>query len=111
MNIKNFVQKIKELINTQFKITKDSLTENCPYKLEPIFWRETKTTFFNSNPGRVLRGARYKESLSQKQLGKLIGVSRSTISRMENCKKEIDREMAKRLGKALNISCKVFLEK
>jgi plasmid maintenance system antidote protein VapI len=39
----------------------------------------------------------------------MIGIPQRHISEMENGKRPIGKEMAKRLGKALNIGYKVFL--
>jgi plasmid maintenance system antidote protein VapI len=47
--------------------------------------------------------------VTQIQLSELTGTPQRHISEMENSKRPIGKEMAKRLGKALNISYKVFL--
>ncbi|WP_419783918.1 helix-turn-helix transcriptional regulator [Maridesulfovibrio sp.] len=62
-----------------------------------------------SSAGRLLRGARYKEELTQQQLADKIGIARRHISEMENDKRPIGKAMAKRLGEALNVGYKVFL--
>lgn len=73
-------------------------------------WREAFPEYSEEGlPGVSLRGSRYKEGLTQKQLADMIGVPQRHISMMENGKRPIGKEMAKRLGKALNISYKVFL--
>ena len=59
--------------------------------------------------GKALAGARYREGLPQMQLAELTGIPQRHISEMENGKRPIGKEMAKRLGKALNIGYKVFL--
>lgn len=59
--------------------------------------------------GLALRGLRARESLTQKELAELIGVSPHHISEMENNKRPIGKEIAKRLGKALNADYRVFL--
>ena len=59
--------------------------------------------------GKALAGIRYREGLTQIQLSKLTGIPQRHISEMENGKRSIGKEMAKRLGKALNIGYKVFL--
>jgi hypothetical protein len=59
--------------------------------------------------GKSLAGARYREGLTQIQLSDMTGIPQRHISEMENGKRPIGKEMAKRLGKALNISYKVFL--
>ncbi len=62
-----------------------------------------------SLPGVALLGARTKENITQKQLSKLTGIPQSHISAMENNKITIGKNRARVLGKALNISYKVFL--
>lgn len=59
--------------------------------------------------GKALVGARYREGLTQIELSELTGIPQRHISEMENGKCLIGKEMAKRLGKTLNISYKVFL--
>jgi len=59
--------------------------------------------------GKALAGARYREGMTQIQLAEQTGIPQRHISEMENGKRPIGKEMAKRLGKALNVSYKVFL--
>jgi transcriptional regulator with XRE-family HTH domain len=59
--------------------------------------------------GKTLSGARYSEGLTQVQLSKLAGIPQRHISEMENGKRPIGKEMAKRLSEALNINYRVFL--
>lgn len=58
--------------------------------------------------GLALRGARVRESLSQKQLAKLTGISQENISRMENGKRAIGLSVAQKLSLALNIDVKLL---
>jgi DNA-binding XRE family transcriptional regulator len=77
---------------------------------DTIPWREAFPEYKDEDlPGVCLRGSRYKEGLTQKQLAEIIGIPQRHISMMENGKRPIGKEMAKRLGKALNIGYKVFL--
>jgi len=59
--------------------------------------------------GHALRGLRTREGLTQKRLGEMIGARPSHISEMENGKRPIGKEMAKRLARALRTEYKVFL--
>lgn len=77
---------------------------------DSVPWREAYPEYKDEDlPGVCLRGSRYREGLTQKQLAERIGIPQRHISMMENGKRPIGKEMAKRLGKALNISYKVFL--
>lgn len=60
--------------------------------------------------GHVLRGARYRENVSQRQLARLTGVSVQNISAMENGRRPLGKEMAKRFAAVLNTDWRVFLE-
>jgi ribosome-binding protein aMBF1 (putative translation factor) len=60
-------------------------------------------------PMDVLKGARYREGLTQAQLASKVGIKATHISEMERGKRPIGKEMAKRLAKALNARYKVFL--
>jgi ribosome-binding protein aMBF1 (putative translation factor) len=76
--------------------------EDRLYTVEEVFPEGIK-------PGEVLSGARFREGLTQAQLATMIGAKPSHISEMENGKRPIGKEMAKRLGKALNFGYKAFL--
>jgi DNA-binding XRE family transcriptional regulator len=60
--------------------------------------------------GMVLRGARFRESISQKELAKLSGVSQDNISRIENGKRKVGEKVAKKLAKPLKINYTLLLE-
>ena len=56
-----------------------------------------------------MRGGRGKEGLTQKQLAERIGVAQHHVSEMENGKRTVGKEMAKKLAAALNVDYRVFL--
>jgi Plasmid maintenance system antidote protein len=68
----------------------------------PIPWRELEY-FKDIHPGTYLSGARYREGLTQVELAKRTGVPRRHISEMENGKRPIGKQNAKKLAEALNI--------
>lgn len=79
-------------------------------KSEFIAWRDAYQKYSEEQLiGKALAGARYREGLTQMKLAELTGIPQRHISEMENGKRPIGKEMAKRLGKVLNISYKVFL--
>jgi ribosome-binding protein aMBF1 (putative translation factor) len=53
--------------------------------------------------GLALRGARYREGLSQKELARLSGVSQENISRMEGGHRSVGNKVAKKLAKVLHV--------
>jgi len=56
-----------------------------------------------------LAGLRYREKLTQKELGDLIGIKQSNISLMEKGKRRIGKDVAKRLANVFNTDYRKFL--
>ncbi len=59
--------------------------------------------------GLALRGARYREGISQKELAKQCGISQENLSKMENGKRVIGEKAAKKLAKALRIDYRLLM--
>lgn len=72
---------------------------------ESIPWKELAKTRIAKykKSGLALRGARYREGLSQKQLSKRTGISQENISKMENGQRAVGKKVAKKLAKALRM--------
>lgn len=56
-----------------------------------------------------LAGLRYRENLTQKQLGGMINVKQSNISLMERGLRPIGKNIAQRLAKVFNTDYRIFL--
>lgn len=65
--------------------------------------------FPDLHPGSAIRGLRLREGLTQEQLARLLGIKRTNLSEMENGKRPIGENMAKRLEQVLKKNYKVFL--
>ena len=85
-------------------VTEWALEEKDSYSIEELSPEMT----WNSG-GISIRGGRGKEGLTQKQLAELTGIAQHHISEMENGKRTIGKETARKLAKALNIDYRVFL--
>jgi DNA-binding XRE family transcriptional regulator len=85
-------------------LTEWQLEEKELYSIEELSPELT----WNSG-GVAIRGARGKEGLTQKQLAELTGIAQHHISEMENGKRPIGKETARKLASALNIDYRVFL--
>ena len=85
-------------------VTEWALEEKESYDLEEV----SPELAWNSG-GVSIRGGRGKEGLTQKQLAELTGIAQHHISEMENGKRPIGKETARKLAKALNIDYRVFL--
>lgn len=60
--------------------------------------------------GLALRGARYREGISQKALAKRCGISQENLSKMENGKRTIGPQVAGKLAEALRIDPKLLMQ-
>ncbi len=96
--VKSAFSKFLELAGVQYSIQNDDE--------DLLTWEEA---FPGLGPGDVLQGARDREGITQTELAERIGVKPHHISEMENGKRSIGKDMARRLAKALNTGYKVFL--
>jgi len=71
------------------------------YSVEEVFPEAT--------PGMMLRGLRGKEELTQAGFAKRLGISQHHVSEMENNKRAIGIDMAKRIAEAFSVPYKMFL--
>lgn len=85
-------------------LTEWELEEKDLYSIEEL----SPEMAWNSG-GVCIRGGRGKEGLTQKQLAQLTGIAQHHISEMENGKRPIGKETARKLAAALNIDYRVFL--
>ncbi len=60
-------------------------------------------------PAAVLRGSRNKEDMTQKELADHLGIRQSHLSEMENGKRPIGKNMAKKLAGIFDADYRVFL--
>ena len=68
------------------------------------------TPELDGNPGGLyLKGIRYRDDISQEQLSRLSGIPRRHLSEMENGKRPIGKESAKKLAAALHCDYRRFL--
>lgn len=99
-------QKLKKFFQNFMPKEETSWKEATP-------WRELAKDEIKkySEAGMALRGARYREGLSQKALAKLCGISQDNLSRMEHGKRTIGEKLAKKLAKVLNVDHRLFMQK
>lgn len=97
--VKEAIEKILKLAGMPLKSMEEY--DDRLYSIEEVFP--------DFHIGHALRGLRSREGLTQKQLAEMIGAKPSHISEMENGKRPIGRDMAKRLARALRTEYKVFL--
>jgi DNA-binding XRE family transcriptional regulator len=104
-----------DYVEVRFRIPADRLVEAqqamASYgavadELESASWEAVYPDF---NGSVALRGARKREALTQKELAHLVGISQVHIPEMENGKRPIGKDLAKRLAQALKVNYRVFL--
>lgn len=76
---------------------------------EPTPWQEAFPGLQEKAPGIYLAGARYREGLTQRQLADKADIPQRHISEMENGKRPIGRETARKLAQVLGVDYRVFL--
>ncbi len=76
---------------------------------DSIPWREAFKEFEGNEAGTSLRGARYKEELTQMQLSEKTGIPQRHISEMERGKRAIGKKTARLFAEVLNINYRIFL--
>lgn len=57
----------------------------------------------------ILRGARYKEGLTQIELAKRLKITQSDLSKMEHGKRPIGKKLAQRIAETLQVDYRIFL--
>jgi DNA-binding XRE family transcriptional regulator len=60
-------------------------------------------------PAAMLRGNRYKEEMTQAALAKKLGIRQNHLSEMENAKRPISKDMARKLAEVFGCDYRVFL--
>lgn len=65
--------------------------------------------FPDTHPGKIMRGFRVREELTQEELAERLGIAQTRVSEIENGKRAISRNMAKRLAEVFNTSPRAFL--
>ena len=82
------------------------LTKEKSIPWRKVFLREIRK---HSEGGLVLRGCRSKADITQKKLASALSISQHHISEMENGKRPIGKEMAKRFAAFFKTDYRLFL--
>lgn len=72
-------------------------------------WRDALGLGEADLPGVFLAGARYREGLTQIQLAEFTGIPRRHLSEMENGKRPIGKQSARKLAAVLHVEARRFL--
>lgn len=63
----------------------------------------------SGEPGVLLKGLRYREGLSQIEFSKKLNISQTNLSAMENGRRAIGKELAKRIANLFGLNYRVLL--
>ncbi len=69
----------------------------------------TDMSELSSDAGKLLADTRLRKNITQQELSKLTGIPQRYISEMENSKRTISEEGAKKFAKTLKVSFKIFI--
>jgi len=77
---------------------------------DSVPWRKAFPEFDGNESGTVLRGARLKEEMTQKELAEKTGIPQRHISEMETGKRSIGKKRAENLAVTLRVpDYRIFL--
>ncbi len=76
---------------------------------ESLPWRDALGYNEAELPGVFLAGARFREGMTQVELAERTGIPRRHISEMENGKRPIGKQTARKLAEVLNVDARRFL--
>lgn len=63
----------------------------------------------HGEPGLLLKGLRHREGLSQIELAKILNITQTNLSAMENGRRAIGKELAKRIAEKFEVDYRNFL--
>jgi DNA-binding XRE family transcriptional regulator len=63
----------------------------------------------HGEPSLLLKGLRHREGLSQIEFSKLLNISQTNLSAMENNRRTIGKELAKRIAEKFGVDYRIFL--
>lgn len=72
-------------------------------------WRDSFPALQDNESGTYLSGARHREGLTQRQLAERTVIPQRHVSEMENGKRPIGKENAKKLATVLNADYRTLL--
>lgn len=63
----------------------------------------------HGEPGLLLKGLRHREGLSQIEFAKILNITQTNLSAMENGRRPIGKEIAKRVAEKFEVDYRTFL--
>ena len=98
-------------VRTKTRRIKRSSHRKAKIKERSIPWREVYKEEIRkyTEGGLMLRGSRQKAEVTQEELAEAIGISQHHISEMENGKRPIGKEMARKFAAYFDTDYRIFL--
>jgi addiction module HigA family antidote len=100
------MEKVSEAIRSILKLTGHQVRHVNDEGEELYTFEEV---FPDAHPGKIVRGFRVREDITQEELAQRLGIAQTRVSELESGKRPISRNMAKRLADVFNTSPKVFV--
>lgn len=98
-HVYNIPKSVAEKYEVKSKTAHKILLENVFANIEKKY----------TKAGVLLRETRYRESLTQAEMAKKIGVTQADLSKMESGKRPIGKIIAKRIEKSFGVNYRYFL--
>lgn len=93
------------------KISRSKRTTRSVVKEKSVPWRASfkERIIKHSEGGLMLKGCRSKANVTQNELAEALSISQHHISEMENGKRPIGKEMARRFAEFFKTDYRIFL--
>lgn len=89
------------------KILNTTSEEDAPVSWESLAKERIEK---HGKSGLVLRGIRYREGISQKELARRSGIAQNEISKIENGKRRVGEKVARKLAESLSIDYLLLID-
>lgn len=88
----------------RYKIKSENNSDHIP--IDELF---SDLTEKSGEAGVLLKGLRYREGLSQIEFAKKLNISQTNLSAIENGRRSIGKELAKRIADFFELDYRIFL--
>lgn len=102
-------ERVSNAVREFLRLAGHAVREVAPAGIEDEALHPAAEVFPDSHPGRILRGLRVREDLTQAALAAKAGLKPHHISEMENGKRPMGKDVARRLAAALNADFRTLL--
>lgn len=70
---------------------------------------DSADVFANVHPGRMIRGLRIKEGITESEFAARLNIAQDLVSELENGRREVSSNMAKIIAEEFKVPCELFM--